>query len=898
MILNKEVLLVDGNSILYRSFFSTKDFNGNTMCTKSGVYTNAVHGFLNSFFNLLTKHKFTHIYFAFDKGKKTFRHKMYNSYKANRQETPFELINQFALIRDFLKKANLQYFELDNYEADDILGNLSMIFSKDKENKVYIYSNDKDLYQLLDDNVFIINPSIKSKKLELFTKEDLYNKWSIIPKQIPDFKGLLGDASDNIKGVKGIGEKTAEKLLTKYKSLEELYEKIDTVDNDSIKKKLLNDKDSAFFSKELATIIIDLSLTNFKDEPFEINVDKAVEFLKNYELITVARTLEFNFGKTKKEEVVKYQILKTWDDNLIANEIYLYFETEQENYHFSNPVGFGIVLNNENYYYEPIFDNENEIISSDNNTKGFIDFLLKTNINTYDSKRLLYFLLKHKINIDEISIKNDMKLACYLINSNVKSSFKSNFDDLNIDHQLPDSDVVFNKGNKKSYDIDINLKANYFVSNANGLKKSQLLFSRKLEESNQFELYKNIEIPFSKILAKVEFNGVMVDLNILKILKDNTKLEIDNLEIKIKKLISLHSNEDINLASPKQLQKFLFNTLQLSNNLRQSTDKESLESIIDKHPIVPLLIEYRKISKTYNTYLVGLEKYIEKDNKIRTIYNQTLTSTGRLSSSEPNMQNLSVKDEKQKEIRKIFICNSDEKIISLDYSQIELRIVADIAEEDDLINAFNLKKDIHKETAFKIFNIIDDDITPIQRQVAKTVNFGILYGQSESSLAKELGIDKKGAMKIIENYYSTYSKLDSLQKKFYYEAKKNGYVTTIGNRRRYIPELKSPNFQIKEFGRRVSFNSPIQGTAADIIKVAMIEIDKSDISGDVQIIAQIHDEIIIIAKKKEIKIIEEKVKTIMSDAYNKMNKYVKNNHISKVRLEVNSSIADSWYYLK
>ncbi|AGR41546.1 DNA polymerase I [Spiroplasma taiwanense] len=896
----KKYLLVDGNALIFRAFFSS--FGRATLTTKSGIPTNAVYSFINMLMNIALKNDYFDIKIAFDKGKKTFRHDKLEDYKGKRQKTPIELIEQFPIVREFLTSAKIDWYELDFYEADDIIGTLTRIIeNKDNEAIVHILTSDQDMYQLISDNTFVLSPQTGTSDISIIDKQKLFEKWGIKPEQVIDYKGLRGDTSDNIKGVAGIGEKTAKELLQQFNSLEDIYDNIDKITG-AKQQKLVADKKNAFLSKEIATIVSDIEIENLNFRQYSFDYEGMKKFFVKYEMNSLIKKFASNQQDLEPEKIV-FKVLKKWDQNFQDAINWIYLETFQENYHLGDAIGISISNSKGNFYYELNLTDEINIF---NWNEVFIDeefqnFLSNSIFKTYDLKKTIVTLTKMGYKINETNFTYDMMLGCYIINSNVKSNFESHVALINSTIEIKTFDEVFGKGVKKTKLIDQKIKHEFLIQKVLLIKELEQKVINILIENKQYELYEKIELPFSKVLLKMELEGILIDKTELDIQTKNILELLINLENEIKNDLNDYISQDFNLASPKQLKELLYLNLKLPDYNKGSTDKETLELLEDKHPVISKIISFRKYSKLYSTYLKGFEKFIHSDNKVHTIFNQTLTNTGRLSSSYPNIQNISVRDEEQKNVRKIFISQKGYSFFSFDYSQIELRVLGDIVNEDKLIEIFSLKRDIHSEAARSIFNLKEDEkVNPEQRRVAKVFNFGILYGLSDFGLAKDLKIPIFEAKSYIKSYYEAFPKILDFKRIVTEFAYQNSYVETMANRRRYIYELKNSNYMVKQFGERAAVNAPIQGTAADILKVAMIDIENyfKENNFDSKMVAQIHDEVIILVSDNEAEEIKKNVIEIMQNSYNNLLKIVNKNRVAKIDLEINFSKGKSWFELK
>jgi DNA polymerase-1 len=861
----EKIILVDGNNLLFRSYYATA-YNGNFMKNSKGFPTNALFGFSNMINKIILEEKPTYILVAFDKGK-TFRHEKYSEYKAGRIEMPDELRLQFPIAKKLLELMGIKYYEIENYEADDIIGT----FSKFCDNTKYtgtIISSDKDLLQLITDSVDI--KLLKSKDYIRYNPESFYEEYKIKPINIIDLKSLMGDSSDNIKGVKGIGEKTALKLLQEYKTLNGIYENIDKISG-KIKEKLIDGKNDAYISYELATIVTNV--------PIEISIDDIKYKGNQAGLNDLYEELEF-YSFLKKDKVEK-EITKPFDVKIIKNigeinvegDCAVYLEILGTNYHNSKILGMGVYNENSSIYI-PL-----EIL------KQQPDFLLKNNKYTYDIKKTYVSFKLNNINIDNINY--DAMIAGYLLDYNVKDdiAYLAN----QFDYDIPFYENIYGKNNKLSEPNNIDIIAYNSVLKAKFIYETYNIFNEKLNNENMIELFNDIEIPLSYTLGDMEYNGVYVDKEIL----NQMGIEIKNKIFEVEKNIYEIVGHEFNISSPQQLGTVLFEELNLPSKKKgktgYSTAADVLNKLVDKHPIINMIIEYRMLTKLYNTYIEGLISSIHPDGKVHTIYTQTLTRTGRLSSIEPNLQNIPIRYEYGKLIRKAFLPSPNSLILSSDYSQIELRVLAHMANVEALIDAFNNDIDIHTKTASDIFNVPISEVTKSMRRIAKAVNFGIIYGISGYGLSENLGISTKEASNFIEQYLNTYPGIKTYMDETIKKAHENKYVKTLFNRKRNIPELDNKNYMIRSGAERIALNTPIQGTSADIIKIAMVEASKKlkENNMKTKMILQVHDELIFDVFKDELDMVKEIVKETMEGVC-KMS----------VPLKVDIEVGTDWYDAK
>ena len=851
----KKVILVDGNNLLFRSYYATA-YRGEILRNSKGFPTNGLYGFINMLNKIIKEEEPSYMMIAFDKGK-TFRHEKYDGYKDGRKETPEDLKVQFPVAKEIAKAMGIKCFEIDNYEADDIIGTFAKEVDLNKDFVSTIISSDKDLLQLIsDDNEVKL---LKSNDYIRMDKKTFFDTYGFDPIHMIDLKAIMGDSSDNIPGVKGIGEKGAIKLIQDYNTLEEVYNHIDEIKGKT-KEKLINDKDMAFFSKELATIYRDVPIDKDLDKIKYNGYDKSLEgILKEYEFFSILKKMNF---KQEKEEIT----YEEKDSLKIDTDSSIYIETEGS-YHDKKLLGLSIVNKSGNYF-----------ISGDSIKNIEIDPNVK--IYTYDFKKL-YVTFRYN-GIELLNNISDLMIIAYLLGYDSSEDISSFMNSLGEDI-LSLSDVL-KKVKKEGESV---LKEN-MVSKCKYIYDNIDKFYKELDKENLY-LYENIELPLSYVLSDMELTGVKVDKNVLLNMKDEIEIKIKEVEKSIYKL----SGKEFNIMSPKQLGIVLFEDLNIPypKKLKQGKSYSTSVDILDKikdNEIVSKVLEYRSLNKIYTNYIVGILDLIKEDGKIHTTFNQTLTRTGRLSSVNPNLQNIPIREEYGRLVRKAFVPSND-LIISSDYSQIELRVFAHMAGADNLIEAFKKDMDIHTKTAMDIYYVKENEVTSNMRRDAKAVNFGILYGISSFGLSEDLGIDFKSAKKFIDDYLETYPKVKDYMDKLKEDAHKNGYVKTLLGRERKIDELKSSNYMVRSMGERMALNTPIQGTAADIMKIAMIniynELNKKRLES--KIIVQVHDEILIDTKKEEEKVVKEIITKEMENAYK-----------LDVPLKISLSSGKNWYEAK
>ena len=856
----KKVVLVDGNNLLFRSYYATA-YSGNVMKNSKGFPTNALYGLTNMLNKIIKEENPEYILVAFDKGK-TFRHEKYKDYKGGRIKTPDDLVCQFKLSRELTTALGIKCFEIDNYEADDIIGTYARLIDESEDYEGLIVSSDKDLLQL-------ISPKVKVKLLKthdyiMMDEEEFRKTYGLDPIKMIDLKGLMGDPSDNIPGVKGIGEKTALKLLQEYGSIENLYENIDNIKG-STQTKLIEGKESAFQSKELATIYKEVpiiySLEEIKKEEPNINLRKIYEELEFYSFLKDV--------KTPKKEIkeIKPIIIDDINELKLKDKISVFIECDNTNYHDASLLGVSVYDGDSAYFInKDIFINNKNLLS---------DY----EIYTYDAKKNIVLLNKYGIKFNNFTF--DTMIAAYLLNYNVKDDCAYLASNLDYDCILY-NDLIKNELNNEILAIE-------------GIKKAKFIyetrenFINQMEKEKSIDLFNNIEMKLVSVLASMEIEGIKVDIDVLKKMGKELDNRINTLEKEIYEI----AGEEFNINSPKQLGEVLFTKLEIPYPKKKkksySTSREILDKIKDYNPIINKLIDYRTLTKLYNTYIIGIEKAVRDDSHLHTIYTQTLTRTGRLSSIEPNLQNIPIRYEEGKLIRKAFVPEENSVFISSDYSQIELRLFAHMSNDENMINAFNSNIDIHTKTAMDIYHVTKDEVTSNMRRDAKVVNFGILYGMSTYGLAEDLHTDVKTAKEFMNKYYETFPGIKEYTEKIIKDAYESGYVTTLMNRKRKIDELNSSNYMVRSQGERMAINTPVQGTSADILKKAMIDIydefNKKKLKS--KMILQVHDELIFEVIKEELEIVKEIVINKMENAY-KLN----------VPLKVEVEVGNNWYEAK
>lgn len=858
----KKIVLVDGNNLLFRSYYATA-YTGNIMRNKEGFPTNGVYGFVNMINKIISDEKPEYMMVAFDIGK-TFRHEKYERYKDGRRETPDDLKVQFPVAKKILTAMGIKYLECAGYEADDIIGTISMWCEKDPEYEALIVSSDKDLLQLISDETVV--KLLKTKDYIWMDKKTFNDTYGFDPIHMIDLKALMGDASDNIPGVKGIGEKGAIKLVSEYKTIDNIYENIDKIKG-AMQIKLIDGKEDAYYSKDLVTIYREVPLDiTFDDLLYKgENADELIDIYNDLGFYSLLRKINTSDIKKEKSREEKFKIISDINDVKISEDTSIYLDTTIGNYHDAEILGIALYNSTLSYYIPfDIFKNNTSILDTD------------YNLSTYDYKKLIVVFNKYGIKVPNINF--DTMISAYLLNYETKDDICYLANKLEVEIPSYDKKEVVTTEEAARRAI---LKARFIYNT-----KDKLYENMKKEDN--IYLFESIEMPLTKVLANMEIEGIRVDKKVLEEMGTEIKIKLEILT----RDIYNYAGEEFNINSPKQLGEILFDKLKLpgakKNKNGYATDIDVLKKLTE-YPIINKILEYRALAKLYSTYIDGIISTIRKDGKIHTIYTQTLTRTGRLSSIEPNLQNIPMRSEYGRLIRKAFIPENNSVILSSDYSQIELRVFAHLSGVNDLINAFKEGVDIHTKTAMDIFKVPMEGVTKNMRRQAKAVNFGILYGISSYGLAEDIGIPVKEAKEFINKYFETYPGVKDYMDKEIDEAKRNGYVKTIMNRKRVIEELKSSNYMVRSMGERMALNTPVQGSASDILKKAMVEIsdifEKENIKS--KMLLQVHDELIFNVYNDEI----DKVKDIV---YNTMTKVFE----LKVPLDVDIELGNNWYEAK
>lgn len=871
----KKLVLIDGNSILFRAYYATAYPGAKLMQTASGIYTNAVFAFVGMFEKIVTS-EVTDVLVAFDTKEPTKRHLSYEGYKAGRVKMPEELGQQIPLVNQYIELSGVKAYSKAGYEADDIIGTLAKRASKEGI-LVNIFSSDRDLLQLVDENITVNLLKKGMTEVAVFTPKSLLEAYGLTHEQMIDLKALMGDPSDNIPGVPGVGEKTAVKLLQEYEHLDNILAHKDEIKG-KLGENIRTNEHLAIMSKDLVTIDtdadIEVSFDNVKKE--SVKTQELMSFFQSLDLHVFVKKMEV---PTEKKADWTYTRLTNDSDlkNVLTKDLAVHFEFSDYNYHKADLWGVGL-SDEKNFYVIPA-----ELALSSKVFHGYLqDEAYQKYV--YDFKAIRVFGLWHGFDISNVTF--DLLLSAYLINSHLgKEEFKRIVSAFDYEDILYD-DVVYGKGAKKGlpenevYERHIASKAKAIFE----LRESQL---KTLKDQEQLELLTDLEIPLSEVLADMEYRGLNVDQHELDLQAKDLSERIKKIE---EEIIDL-AGEPFNIGSPKQLGEILFDKLNLPNGKKTktgySTSVEVLNELKSHHPIIDKIMDYRQLTKLFSTYIEGIKANIFDDGKVHTIYMQALTTTGRLSSLDPNLQNIPIRSEEGRKIRKLFIPGKDHVFLGSDYSQIELRVLASMANVKALIEAFNQDLDIHTKTAQDVFHV--EEVTSDQRRAAKAVNFGIIYGIGAWSLSEDIKVTPKEAQAFIDRYLSIYPEIKTYMEDIVKFAKEHDYVETIMKRRRYIPELKSPVFTQRAFGERTALNAPIQGSAADILKKAMVDLYQYLKKNKKKsfILLQVHDELILEVPEAEVEEMKEIVPQMMGNAV----------HL-KVNLKTSCDLGPTWYDLK
>lgn len=885
---NKKIMIIDGSSLLYRAFYALP-----LLTTKEGIYTNGIYGFLTMLYKVTEEKKPDYLSVVFDKKGPTFRHEEYDKYKGNRQSTPSELVQQFPMIREILDAMKIKYLELSGFEADDIAGTLAKM-GEEKSLEVILVTGDKDYLQLATDKTKVLITRKGITDLEEFDRNTIIEQYGITPDQLIDLKGLMGDQSDNIPGVPGIGEKTGLKLLKEYGTIKNIYENLDNITAKKLKENLIENKDLAFLSRMLGEIITHV--------PMDIEIEDLEIEEPDYEtLVKLYENLEFNslLNKVSKDYIPEAEKLNDPLEYNIVKE--LGYDELIKDIKNSGKFGFKFILSGDNYIESKILavgikieNKDTNILYIEDNEEVFID-KFKSLFEDKEIEKIGHniksdIVVLSRLGIEVENIEFDSMIAQYLINPAQSTYSINDISKEYLDYYGVDEEALFGKGKKKRTFKDLSEEeiCEYLSFILDTVLNAEMKMKGILKNQEMLDLYYNVELPLVQVLASMEFFGFKIDSEELKTLSKEYEKEIEDLTAKIYELGEM----EFNINSPKQLGDVLFEKLSLpvikKTKTGYSTDAEVLDKLKDQHPIIEKILRYRQIVKLKSTYIDGLLALINPETKrVHSSFNQTIAMTGRISSTEPNLQNIPIRTSDGRKIRKAFIAENDYILVDADYSQIELRVLAHISQDPKLMEAFRNNEDIHRKTASEVFNV--EDVSSELRSKAKAVNFGIVYGISDYGLSRDLNIPRKEAKEYIDNYLKNYIMVKEYMVDIVEEGKKNGYVETILHRRRYVPELTAKNFNIKSFGERIAMNTPIQGSAADIIKMAMVKVYNELKFRNLKsrLILQVHDELIIETVNSEV----EEIKEILRDL-------MENSIKLDVPLIVDLETGDSWYDTK
>ena len=858
-----KILLVDGNAMLFRAYYASKYVR--RMTTSNGIPTNAVYGFISMFKKAMELIQPDYVCVAWDSGKPTFRHEKYAAYKGTRKELDEDLIVQMPIIREYLDSANIFRYEQEGIEADDIIGTLSKMYP---DHETVILSSDRDLLQLIDSSTSVLLMKKGITEMHLVDEKECLECFGVTPSQIIELKGLMGDASDNIPGVKGIGEKTALQLLHSYGTVAGVYEHLDEIKG-KLKEKLSENKETAELSLYLATIVRDAKLNiSLESCTSEIDDIGQNEFLRKYEMKSLISEIKKNDEDVHVKSEMEFCVVEAF--SVLKENVSVVLDVDQEESMYANLYGIAFCDGQKTEYMEW------ERFLKNKEARAF----LKSDVskNVYDVKRFYHLCDREKV---EVKLDFDCMIAAFLIDNSI-NSYAAFIEKYRFD--VESLDEIYGKSGKPKL-ADERMRFEYLKHFAGRLYEISDQLKKEMKINDCESLFKNIEMPLSKVLFEMEKNGVCVDRDILDHIAQENLEKIDACTKEIYEL----AGHEFNVNSPKQLAAVLYDELGLKAGKKRSTAVDVLEKLRYQHPIIEALIVQRKYQKLYSTYAVGLVKHIQKDGKIHTTFHQCLTTTGRLSSSDPNLQNISVRDEEGKLIRKAFVASPGCVLVSADYSQIELRMLAHMANVEKMIDAFNHNADIHTETAMHVFHVNKEEVTSLMRRQAKAVNFGIVYGMSAFGLSEQLNIPVKEAKDFIDRYFETYPNIQEFMNQCVKECEEKGYVTTLFNRKRYIPEIHDKNYMVREFGKRAAMNAPIQGSSADLIKVAMNNIhQKMEEKGcRSKMILQIHDELIFDVPEDEVELMKELVSYEMEHAMK-----------LSVPLKAEAAASKNWYEAK
>lgn len=884
--MKEKFLLIDGSSLLFRAFYAIRDLK-----TKNGIYVNGVYGFLAMYYNMLEKYTPDYICVAFDRPGPTFRQKDYALYKANRQKTPDELNFQFGLTKGILDALNVKYLDYDNYEADDICGTLSKIAEKKGIESIFV-TGDRDYLQLINESSKVVLTKKGVSQVKEYDERVAVEEYGIKPSQFIEIKGLMGDSSDNIPGVPGVGEKTAFKLIKEFGNIDGIYDNLDKISGKKLKENLEENKKLAYMSRSLGEIFtnikMDENLENYRvKEPNYEDLREKYEFLEFRKYLKMIED-KFEIAKPDKEYLYDFINKSNFENILeqVKNDKIFYFDFifSDSDYIRNNPEFLAIMSKSSDVVYivSLYLDNSLDFI------KNLFENSDVLKIGS-DIKPAMYYLRSQ--GIDFITPYEDISIGDYLLNpSKFEYSIKRQTYDY-FSQEIEHEDNILGKGRdrKKFSEIDMDILGGYASSLINNLIKLREVINDEIKEKNMDELYFKIELPLIKVLMNMEYEGFKINKKYLEDLKVELSNEVDEIEKKIYCI----AGEEFNINSSKQLGEILFHKRNLpvikKTKTGFSTDIEVLEKLKGHDEIIDFIIKHRTLKKIISTYIEGILALVTDDDKIHTKFKQNITSTGRISSIEPNLQNIPIRTDIGRRIRKAFISSNGYTLVDADYSQIELRVLAHLSKDKKMVESFKNDLDIHRKTASEVFHVPLDKVTDEQRSHSKSVNFGIIYGISDYGLSKDLNITRKEAKDYIEKYLATYPEVKIYMDNIVKLGERQGYVETLFNRRRYIPELNSKNFNIRSFGERVALNTPIQGTAADIIKIAMVNIFEEFTKRKLKskLILQVHDELIVETADDELQEVKDLLTSTMEKAISLI-----------IPLKVDVEVGDSWYDTK
>lgn len=875
----EKLVLIDGNSIAFRAFFALP-----LLSNDKGVYTNAVYGFTTMLLKILEEEKPTRLLVAFDAGKTTFRHKTFAEYKGGRQKTPPELSEQLPFIHELLDAMEIARYEVDQYEADDIIGTLAG-WAKENDWQVNIFTGDKDLLQLVDKNITVTLTKKGITDVDAYDVAHVEERYGFTPEKIVDMKGLMGDNSDNIPGVPGIGEKTALKLLHQFGTLEGVLDSIDDVSGKKMKERLTENREQAKMSKQLAVIEkntpVDVSIDdlNYSDQISE----KAIDLFKELGFHSLLERIGAEEPDQEEAEMTEldFEVVDHIKEEHFASPSSLIVEVLNENYHKEDILGFAVAHANGRYFFPQDTAMDSEVFRTWAQDVGAEKIV-------FDAKQAVVSLRRKNIELEGAAF--DVQIASYLLNPSESNQDLSRISRQKGKGNVYSNEAVYGKGAKQQVPDESTL-ADHLIRKADALLHLRDTFTEELVDNDQYSLFADLEMPLSIVLGKMESHGVKVDIGRLREMGEELETQLNRIEKEIHELAGVA----FNINSPKQLGEVLFDKLNLpvikKTKTGYSTSADVLEKLQDKHEIIGKILHYRTLGKLESTYIEGLLKVVHEDTgKIHTRFNQALTQTGRLSSTEPNLQNIPIRLEEGRKIRQAFVpSRKGELMFSADYSQIELRVLAHISGDENLMEAFRNEMDIHTKTAMDVFHVAAEEVTDGMRRQAKAVNFGIVYGISDYGLSQNLGITRKDAGQFIERYFESYPKVKQYMEDIVQKAKSDGYVTTMLHRRRYLPEITSRNFNRRSFAERTAMNTPIQGSAADIIKKAMVEMAEHLKQDNLQtrMLMQVHDELIFETPEDEIERLKNIVPDIMEHAVD-----------LHVPLKVDYAYGPTWYDAK